>query len=67
MAPESICAEAEQLLSEFEKMIYSVKRIEVRGKKGRQVPALLRKYHVSAIETIITIKERAGVVLVHIC
>ena len=60
---ERICEESENALSDFEKSVLkSVKRIEVRGKKGRKVPILLRANHKLAIDLLIERRSDFGVV-----
>lgn len=62
MNASSICPEAENILSTTEKQILSsVKRIEIKGKKGRKVPVLLREIHITAIDLLIAERENSGV------
>lgn len=62
MNSETICPEAEGCLSNIEKNILkSIKRIEIKGKRGRKVPVLLRIKHITAINLLVKHRLEAGV------
>ena len=57
-----ISKDAEACLSMVEKkLLNKFQRIEIKGKRGRRVPVLMRNIHVKAIELIINNRKEAGV------
>ena len=62
MISTSICPEAKECLSALERNILTLlKIIEIKGKKGRKVPILLRNVHIESIKLLLQYREDAGV------